>query len=489
MQKPLLPNRAEKDFLGDEIVGLASFAEQQTDDDFGYRQEGDEAEDLTAEEEDDEFHAAMSASEELQLFVGPSRKSSDNVDTNDQRVNNGNISDSALLEGRRHKNKVNQRRHKRHARFLHSIRYEDNGALKRSRRLYGVCVSRYIDGDKLANTIKLKHGRYRRWKKIIYEGDFVHLYTQTVEKKLGGLEPKVNGRQDSSFRRKGITKYTSGNARKILVSGKEVARNEDVTHEEVSPTYRKEREQHVFIFPFGCIVMWNLSERDEEQIVQISLKSDSNESLQEILREEDDMTYSYDHISSQRSTKVENDKISLMTQELGEKMAISLAFAQSVKLILHEETIDSKIDLYKKYPEILSRTGKIDLSQIDIAKKIGELFIIRNTVNLYSDMLDTPDVFWEEDKFEPTYKKLRKYLDIDKRIEVMNQRMEIIRELLELLSTQQDQSHANRLEFIIMVLIVIEVVIEVVWNIVLKDILGLFPLKGNSSGNDDPFRL
>ena len=190
--------------------------------------------------------------------------------------------------------------------------------------------------------------------------------------------------------------------------------------------------------------MWNLSERDEEQIVQIALKSDSNESLQETLREEDDMTYSYDNIASQRSTKVENDEISLMSQELGEKMAISLAFAQSVKLILHEETIDSKIDLYKKYPEILSRTGKIDLSQSDIAK-IGELFIIRNTVNLYSDMLDTPDVFWEEDKFEPTYKKLRKYLDIDKRIEVMNQRMEIIRELLELLSTQQDQSHANRL--------------------------------------------
>ena len=273
------------------------------------------------------------------------------------------------------------------------------------------------------------------------------------------------------------------------MSENEAARNEDGAHKEMSPMYREEREQHVFIFPFGCIVMWNLSEKDEEQIVQISLKSDSNESLQETLREEDDMTYSYDRISSQRSTKVENDEISLMTQELGEKMAISLAFAQSVKLILHEETIDSKIDLYKKYPEILSRTGKIDLSQSDIAKKIGELFIIRNTVNLYSDMLDTPDVFWEEDKFEPTYKKLRKYLDIDKRIEVMNQRMEIIRELLELLSTQQDQSHANRLEFIIMVLIVIEVVIEVVWNIVLKDILGIFPLRGNASGNDDPFRL
>ena len=87
------------------------------------------------------------------------------------------------------------------------------------------------------------------------------------------------------------------------MSENEAARNEDVTHEEVSPMYREEREQHVFIFPFGCIVMWNLSEKDEEQIVQISLKSDSNESLQETLREEDDMTYSYDRISSQRSTK------------------------------------------------------------------------------------------------------------------------------------------------------------------------------------------
>ena len=62
-------------------------------------------------------------------------------------------------------------------------------------------MSRYIDGDKLANTIKLKYGRYRRWKKIIYEGDFVHLYTQTNEKKLGGLAPTLNGGQNSSLKR------------------------------------------------------------------------------------------------------------------------------------------------------------------------------------------------------------------------------------------------------------------------------------------------
>ena len=41
-----------------------------------------------------------------------------------------------------------------------------------------------------------------------------------------------------------------------------------------------------------------------------------------------------------------------------------------------------------------------------------------------------------------------------------------------------------------MVLIVIEVVIEVVWNILLKDIFGIFPLnKSVGGGSDNPFRL
>eukprot|EP00942_MAST-04A_sp_MAST-4A-sp1_P002411 g2411.t1 len=331
----------------------------------------------------------------------------------------GNISDSALLDVKNQRTRIYQRRHKRHARFQHQSIQVGNRMINKSRRLYGVCISRNIDGDKLANTLKLKHGRYQK-------------------------------------------------------------------------------EKHIFIFPFGCIVLWNLTPKEEKIVVETALESDSNQSLEEKQQEEDDMTYSYANNigattiprSLPKKTKVESDEIILMTYELGEKMAISLAFAQSVKLSLHEETIDEKIELYKKYPEILSQTGKIHLSQTDIAKKIGELFIVKNRINLYSDMLDTPDVFWEEDEFEPTYKKVRKYLDMDKRIEVMNQRMDIIRELLELLSTQQDQTHANRLEFIIMVLIVIEVVIEVVWNILLKDILGVFPLNKNQpSGNDNPFRL
>ena len=123
MEKPLLPNGATKEFLGDESVSLKSFQEQQTDDDLvGYRHEDDEAEDLTAEEEDDEFHAATClASDELQLLVGARRMYSEVDDKKPYIVEIFQI--LLYLDGRRQKTKVHQRRHKRHARFLHSIRY------------------------------------------------------------------------------------------------------------------------------------------------------------------------------------------------------------------------------------------------------------------------------------------------------------------------------------------------------------------------------
>ena len=148
-----------------------------------------------------------------------------------------------------------------------------------------------------------------------------------------------------------------------------------------------------------------------------------------------------------------------------EKLAISLALAHSLKLFYFEERVDSKISSTKEYPQKLATTGKIDLNQTEIAKLIGELFIVRNSVNLYSDILDTPDVFWEEDKYQPTYENARMYFDIDKRIEVMNSRMGIIRELLDLMSAQQEQTHGLRLEWIIIWLIFYTLLIILVFLI------------------------
>ena len=177
--------------------------------------------------------------------------------------------------------------------------------------------------------------------------------------------------------------------------------------------------------------------------------------------EEDDMTF-----VTGTSLKIRNDEVTLASTNPIEKFAISLAFAQSTKLTVDEQNVDKVIVESRAYPEELSNTGAIPLTQRAVAKKIGELFIVRYKIFLDSQMLATPEFFWESDEYEPVYIKARKYLDIDKRMNLLQQRLDVVRELLDMLANALENEHANRLEWIIVVLIVVEVVLQILFGIV-----------------------
>lgn len=55
--------------------------------------------------------------------------------------------------------------------------------------------------------------------------------------------------------------------------------------------------------------------------------------------------------------------------------------------------------------------------------------------------------------------------------------MQVLDDLLQLLNTLADSSHASHLEWIIIWLIVIEVIVQIGWNMIVKDLdaFGWFP--------------
>ena len=55
-----------------------------------------------------------------------------------------------------------------------------------------------------------------------------------------------------------------------------------------------------------------------------------------------------------------------------------------------------------------------------------------------------------------------RYLEMDGRVEVVNKRLDLLRELLDVLQEQMENKHAVTLEWIVIWLIVVEIVIEVV---------------------------
>jgi uncharacterized Rmd1/YagE family protein len=62
---------------------------------------------------------------------------------------------------------------------------------------------------------------------------------------------------------------------------------------------------------------------------------------------------------------------------------------------------------------------------------------------------------------------------MDKRIEIINQRLDVIKELYDMLNEEMHNMHSSRLEWIVIWLIVIEVLIQVFWNMLIKDVLKL----------------
>lgn len=115
---------------------------------------------------------------------------------------------------------------------------------------------------------------------------------------------------------------------------------------------------------------------------------------------------------------------------------------------MFEELIASTVDTCKDIPTQIALTGKIDLSRSQINMQIGELFILRINIHLNGSVLDTPELFWVEPQLEPVYQAVRSYLEMDQRVELLTERLDVIADLLAVLKDQLSHGHDEKLEWI-----------------------------------------
>lgn len=221
-----------------------------------------------------------------------------------------------------------------------------------------------------------------------------------------------------------------------------------------------ERTADIFFFPFGVAVFWGMP-RNEALVFLEEIKSFETETLEDI--ETDEFTY----VHGEHSRIVE-DEITLPNHDVLTRFAISHGIAQSVKLGTFEIAIQRTFNSMKRIPEDLAKQGKIRLSRKEIRTRMGALFIERTSINLHLDILDTPEIFWEYPELEAYYKMISNYLDLQTRVEVLNQRLSILHELFEMLGNELNHQHSSRLELVIIWLIVVEVIL-----ILMKDVFHL----------------
>ncbi|KAM3582936.1 Sad1-interacting factor 3 [Umbelopsis sp. WA50703] len=165
----------------------------------------------------------------------------------------------------------------------------------------------------------------------------------------------------------------------------------------------------LFVFDYGVIVLWNFSRAEEilllEDLAPFGIRplKDNPEELEDMQIEE--MHFQYD--TSQVQPRIFNDMITLKSGNHMIKLTISHGVSQSAVLARFEDMMDSTIEDTKHIPKELAQTGRLRMDRTEITQISGYLFKLRMNVNLVSNILDTPEIFWSEPSLQPLYKAIR----------------------------------------------------------------------------------
>lgn len=227
----------------------------------------------------------------------------------------------------------------------------------------------------------------------------------------------------------------------------------------------KQPLRDIFLFRDGSIVFWGVPYNDQKRFLYSlsSLKINPNDS--DLIQEEKEhINYTLeDNIDKSR---LQGDEIQIASNNdhdnvLLDKFAFSHAVALSVKLGIWEMMLDEYIESVEWITENMKSGKAIKLSRDQVFRKTGEILNLKHSINLGSDLLDLPDVYWDRSDQEAIFSSLFAYLNIRRRTNVINEKLNNCCELMNLLSSHMNDRHHIRLEWMIIALITVEVLFEI----------------------------
>jgi uncharacterized Rmd1/YagE family protein len=228
------------------------------------------------------------------------------------------------------------------------------------------------------------------------------------------------------------------------------------------PAYGGQVETWIFFFQYGVTVWWGSEIIGRQILAQVKPFEIKSEKEIDFERCE----FSYNSPTPQEGAmRIVVDHIYLENKSVEQKLAFSHGLAQSAKLTTFEDRIEDVISTAQRFPGALQEGGTVSITKNEAARLMGTLFIHRMNVNLHTDILDTPKYFWEHGELKPIYFDTRYYMDIDQRVEVLNQRLQIVENLFTVIHQELNTRHFRHLEWVVLCLFFVDIFLAVasVW--------------------------
>ena len=199
----------------------------------------------------------------------------------------------------------------------------------------------------------------------------------------------------------------------------------------------------------GLVALWGLTRAQDAALLRVFAPA-ALSPLSAAEAETDELQFRF---SSAEPPSVQNDVVTIQSKgadAVAVKLAVSHALAQSTMLAHYERRVTESVRSTAHIPCDLARTGAVRMTRREILQLIGKLFSLESEVNIVSPLLDTPEVFWTApDALQVLYKSLCVYLELDARVAVVNARLNVVEDLLQMLQNTIYARHSQKLEMVV----------------------------------------
>ncbi|KXN92159.1 Sporulation protein RMD8 [Leucoagaricus sp. SymC.cos] len=229
----------------------------------------------------------------------------------------------------------------------------------------------------------------------------------------------------------------------------------------------------VVFFEYGVVVFFGLTERQENDI----LEDIENAGIMKRKISEDDWEieeFHFTHDPYISYPRIYNDFFTFLdfprltspqafkSRSHLLKLSIAHALAQST-LLAHYEEIAQRVLLSPQtlsIPRQLVTSGSLHLRRHEALKLTGKLFKLRRDVNLVSNVLDVPELFWSEASLKDLYDAVREYMEIGGRVQSLNEKLGVASDFLDAIHDHLNNSAMERITWIVIWLIVVAILVE-----------------------------
>ena len=220
--------------------------------------------------------------------------------------------------------------------------------------------------------------------------------------------------------------------------------------------------KYVYIFYFGSITCINLTFHEIKDVVMYLKRVDK------ALKDNTPFGYVEDFkliVNENSEFEINYDSVVVDTLKEHHLDIIATILAKSVALKKIEIDTDILLDEIENIMGFLDK-GHLNLSDEKLSKMSGKILRFKYTTLSSLMVLDKPDVAWKNEDAEDFFMHLLDLFELKDRYEKIRHKTEVLLDITEVFSSLTHARRGNRLEWAVIILILIEILMTVVDKII-----------------------